>query len=94
MTHLLGKCVPLPIVKEFSIWNSLGDHPGVVELPDDHPDKLNGCGWIETLEGGYVVSPGDYIVTGVNKEYHAVKPDIFHATYSVILRPVVNGCVR
>ncbi len=32
---------------------------------------------IETLEGGHIVCPGDYIVTGTHGEYYPVKPHIF-----------------
>ncbi len=38
-------------------------------------------GWIDTLEGGYVVCPGDWIITGVNGEYYPCKHDIFKKTY-------------
>lgn len=38
-------------------------------------------GWIDTLEGGHIVCPGDWIITGVNGENYPCKPDIFEATY-------------
>jgi hypothetical protein len=38
-------------------------------------------GWIDTLEGGHIVCPGDWIVTGVHGERYPVKPDIFDKTY-------------
>ena len=38
-------------------------------------------GWIDTLEGGHVVCPGDWIITGVKGEHYPCKPDIFEATY-------------
>jgi hypothetical protein len=38
-------------------------------------------GWIDTLEGGHVVCPGDWIVTGLKGERYPVKPDIFAAKY-------------
>lgn len=38
-------------------------------------------GWIDTLEGGHIVCPGDYIITGVQGERYPCKPDIFVATY-------------
>ena len=41
-------------------------------------------GWIDTLEGGYIVCPGDYVITGVAGEYYPCKPDIFAATYEVV----------
>lgn len=36
---------------------------------------------IETLEGEMQVSPGDWIITGVQGERYPCKPDIFEATY-------------
>lgn len=41
-------------------------------------------GWIDTLEGGHVVCPGDWIITGVKGERYPCKPDIFAATYDAI----------
>lgn len=38
-------------------------------------------GWIDTLEGGHIVCPGDWIITGVKNERYPCKPDIFAATY-------------
>lgn len=38
-------------------------------------------GWIDTLEGGHIVCPGDWIITGVNGERYPCKPDIFEKTY-------------
>lgn len=38
-------------------------------------------GWIDTLEGGHIVCPGDYIITGIKGEHYPCKPDIFEATY-------------
>ena len=37
--------------------------------------------WIETLEGGHVVRPGDWIITGIKGERYPCRPDIFEATY-------------
>lgn len=36
---------------------------------------------IRTLEGSMEVSPGDWVITGVNGERYPCKPDIFAATY-------------
>lgn len=38
-------------------------------------------GWIDTLEGGHIVCPGDWIITGVAGERYPCKPDIFARTY-------------
>lgn len=40
-------------------------------------------GWIDTLEGGHIVCPGDWIITGIKGERYPCKPDIFEATYEV-----------
>ena len=40
--------------------------------------------WIETLEGGHVASPCDWIIRGVKGEFYPCKPDIFASTYEAI----------
>jgi len=54
----------------------------------DGQDKCKMCskimhfhGWIDTLEGGHIVCPGDWIITGVEGEHYPCKPNIFNATY-------------
>jgi len=37
--------------------------------------------YIKTLEGPQMISPGDYIITGVKGEKYPCKPDIFQMTY-------------
>lgn len=47
-----------------------------------HCDKpMHVHGWIDTLEGGHIVCPGDWIIQGVKGEMYPCKPDIFEATY-------------
>ena len=41
-------------------------------------------GWIDTLEGGHIVCPGDWIITGIKGELYPCKPDIFEATYDEV----------
>lgn len=41
-------------------------------------------GWIDTLEGGHTVCPGDVIITGVAGEMYPCKPDIFAKTYEPV----------
>lgn len=38
-------------------------------------------GWIDTLEGGHTVCPGDWIITGVQGEHYPCKDHIFTETY-------------
>lgn len=47
-------------------------------------DSMRHHGWIKTLEGGYIVCPGDWILTGVHGEHYACKPDIFAKTYEEV----------
>jgi hypothetical protein len=41
-------------------------------------------GWIDTLEGGHIVCPGDWIITGVKGEQYPCKNDVFQATYDAM----------
>ena len=61
-------------------------HP---DVPGDRPCHLCGHtmhnhGWIDTLEHGHNVCPGDWIITGVKGEHYPCKPDIFAATYDQV----------
>lgn len=53
------------------------------------PQGCSACGkeYIETLEGRMIVSPGDWIITGVQGEHYPCKPDIFEATYEPVSEP-------
>jgi hypothetical protein len=46
-------------------------------------------GWIDDLEGGHVVCPGDWVATGVHGENWAIKPSIFAASYELVKETVV-----
>lgn len=41
-------------------------------------------GWIDTKEGGHIVCPNDWIITGVKGEHYPRKPDIFEMTYELV----------
>lgn len=41
-------------------------------------------GCIDTFEGKHLVTPGDWIITGVKGEQYPCKPDIFEATYEPV----------
>lgn len=73
-----------PVVIEATQWFTEGDHPAVLRAPLDQCPSgfvLYRDGWIQTLEGGHIVSPGDWIITGVQGEHYPCKPDIFALTY-------------
>lgn len=46
--------------------------------------RMHEHGWVETLEGGHIACPGDWIITGVQGENYPCKPDIFAATYEAV----------
>ena len=88
-----------PVVIEAEQWNEVkgtsaeGYHlsVGYFRHPDIPGTKLcehcgrtmHDHGWIDTLEGGHNVCPGDWIITGVKGERYPCKPDIFALTYEV-----------
>ncbi|WP_205665603.1 hypothetical protein [Georhizobium profundi] len=81
----------MPVEIEAVQWFKPGDHPKVKSGagPATWPDgsiKVAGadCGFIETLEGGHIVTPGDWIIQGVNGEFYPCKPDIFAKTYEPV----------
>lgn len=47
-------------------------------------NSLHDHGWVDTLEGGHIVCPGDFIITGVQGEKYPCKPDIFEDTYEPV----------
>ena len=66
-----------PVVIEATQWFKDGDHPAVEKWND-------GDYRVRTLEGAMIVTPGDYIITGVVGETYPCKPDIFEMTYEPV----------
>jgi hypothetical protein len=54
-----------------------GDHPAVI-VNDIVGYQIN------TLEGPHIVTPGDWIIRGVQGEHWAIKHDIFVQTYELV----------
>ena len=88
-----------PVVIDASQWFKLGDHTEVrrlepTEWQKTHQECLSETchvcgsksehGHVGTLEGGHVVCPGDWIITGVQGEHYPCKPDIFEQTYEAV----------
>lgn len=48
-------------------------------------------GWIDTLEGGHIVCPSDWIITGVRGERYPIKDAIFKETYAPAPPPPSHG---
>jgi hypothetical protein len=89
-----------PVVIEAYQWMKVSEYVegqtrdvGYYRTPSlDGQDKCKHCGeimhnhgWIDTLEGGHIVCPNDWIITGVHGEKYPCKPDIFEKTYEVVL---------
>jgi hypothetical protein len=72
-----------PVEIEAVQWFKDGDHPAVTRFFAQDPEQ-KGYGWIKTLEGGHIVTPGDYIITGVKGEKYPCRPDIFEMTYEKV----------
>lgn len=62
-------------------------HPDISEQGTcKHCDRVMlDLGWIDTLEGGHIVCPNDWIITGVAGEKYPCKPVIFEATYEEVI---------
>lgn len=85
-----------PVVVDAVQWFKHGDHPEVRQISDGDDVYFTGMGGatlinrdsygvIGTLESpNHLVSPGDYIIRGVQGEFYPCKPDIFHATYEPV----------
>lgn len=88
-----------PIVIEARQWYKVSDYKEGVSREVDyfnHPnidgnkkcevcgEIMNNHGFMDTLEGGHRVCPGDYIITGVKGEKYPCKPDIFKQTYEEV----------
>ena len=78
------KFVKKPVVIEATQWFKHGDHPAVLLKSNPHRYADDPVPWIDTLEGGHIVTPGDWIITGVKGENYPCKPDIFEMTYEPV----------
>lgn len=68
-----------PVVIEASQWFIPGDHPKVVQAPMG--GTANGAYGVHTATGFALVSPGDWIITGITGEVYPCRKEIFEATY-------------
>jgi hypothetical protein len=92
---MMAKYRKKPVVIEAVQWSPIvqGMDCELVEFPHDF-GKIWTCGecgcesdthgWIGTLEGGYHVCQGDWIITGVAGEHYPCKPNIFIKTYEPV----------
>ncbi len=90
----MGKWRKKPVEVEANLWFADGDHEAVKEYSVPLTTLGGACkhcnnylayhGWIATLEGGHIVCPGDWIITGVEGEHYPCKPKIFEKTYEKV----------
>jgi len=86
--HPLDDIHDIPDEVNETTFESEGKIVRYYRTPDLDGDRRCKCGaimhvhgWIDTLEGGHIVCPGDWIITGVEGEHYPCKPKIFDATY-------------
>ena len=84
-----------PVTISATQWFKNGDHPQVRAIAPSDDLFFTGMGGamltgrekygvIGTLESpNHLVTPGDWIITGVAGEHYPCKPDIFEMTYEV-----------
>lgn len=92
----MARFIKKPVAIEAYQWDRVSDYVEGKErdvdyyrTPDlDGKDECKHCGntmhshgWIDTLEGGHIVCPKDWIITGVRGEKYPCKPNIFKETY-------------
>ena len=91
----MAKYSKKPVEVEASQWFKNGDHPEVIyPMPNTSRKADIRCekclkaigkhGWIDTLEGGHIVCPADWIICGVKGEFYPIKNDIFLETYEKV----------
>jgi len=80
-----------PIKIEATQWFVCGTHPAVKQYKKGSLRRCAKCrcelfshGWVDTLEGGHIVCPSDWIITGIKGEYYPIKDEIFKETYEFV----------
>jgi hypothetical protein len=95
----MKKYMKKPVIVEAYQWFEVSQYKDGIERDVDYfrnPEILGNSvcphcdrtyhnhGYIDTLEGGHTVCPGDWIITGVKGEKYPCKPDIFEMTYTEV----------
>ncbi len=73
-----------PVVIDATQWMGFEKGPHDLSIEPHSPSGEGIIGQIDTLEGVHIVTPGDWIITGVKGEKYPCKPDIFEATYELV----------
>jgi len=73
------------VIEAYEFWPSQTPWPdGVYRSGTDKSAPGRHHYQIDTLEGYHEVSPGDWIITGIQGEKYPCKPDIFEKTYDIV----------
>lgn len=64
-------------VSNYSVWNLHSD------ICDYCSNTIKNHGWINTIDGGYIVCPGDWIITNEFEKYPC-KPNNFDRMYEKV----------
>ena len=83
-----------PVVIEAKQWFNHGDDDDVYMMyPKNAPNgrkctecgcRMDSHGHIDTLEGGHIVCPNDWIIIEIENEKYPCKPYIFEQTYEEV----------
>lgn len=66
---------------EIADWVNASDEPALILIVDRRAEETTISMSILTLEGRMEVSPGDWVIQGVEGEFYPCKPGIFEKTY-------------
>ena len=88
----VSKYIKKPVVIDAIQWHGFNRVPVIDDVHAYDSYRINSVckicgteisahGFIDTLEGGHIVCPEDWIITGVKGERYPCKPDIFAETY-------------
>lgn len=88
---IMAKYKKKPLIVEAYQWFKLSTKDHVETFRYQSCDECKECGkllphhgWIHTLEGGHIVCPSDWIITGIRGEQYPCKDDIFKETYESV----------
>ena len=76
----LGHESNIEMVSRHDRWSDLKDFKSCKNCKK--PREVHG--WVDTLEGGHIVCPGDWIIKGIKGEHYPCKPEIFELTYQQV----------
>ena len=82
--HKMGDHLKVVQVTQNILQNVLGLLLDDAHVCEHCGKKMLRHGLLNTLEGGHVVCPGDWIITGTAGEQYPCKPDIFPDIYEEV----------